>query len=50
MEDQIKEWIPNCFVDEVDVDSLTSEEIRKVLLFVRGDDEDGALPLESSSQ
>jgi hypothetical protein len=45
MEDQIREWIPACILDEdVDINMLTFEELNKILLFVRGDDEEGAVP------
>ena len=52
MEDQINEWVPNCIVSpkDFDIDNLTSQELRMILGFVRGDDEDGALPLEPSSE
>jgi len=49
--DQIAAWVPGCIVDEdVDVDTLTSEELRKMLMFVRGDDPEGAVPLVTSSE
>ena len=49
MADQIREWIPECVLgDEVDIDSLTSDELRTMLLFVRGDDPEGAVPLGNS--
>ena len=48
---QMAEWIPNCILDEdIDVDTLTSEELRNLLAFVRGDDPDGAIPLVASSE
>jgi hypothetical protein len=47
MADQIAAWLPNC-VEDFDVNTLTSEECRRILLFVRGDDPEGAIPLESS--
>ena len=52
MEDQIKTWIPKCVIEpkEFDIDSLTSEELRMILGFVRGDDPDGAPPLDNSSE
>tara|TARA_R110000796_G_scaffold59306_7_gene136627 strand:- start:656 stop:1030 length:375 start_codon:yes stop_codon:yes gene_type:complete len=52
MEDQVKEWIPKCVISpqDFDIDDLTSQELRMILGFVRGDDEDGALPLEPSSE
>jgi len=49
MSDQIREWVPECLLDEgVDIDSLTSEELRSILFFVRGDDPEGAVPLVNS--
>lgn len=51
-EDQIRSWIPNCIVEpkDFDMDDLTSEELRMILGFVRGDDPEGAPPLEPSSE
>lgn len=47
LEDQIQEWLPKCVLDEqIDINFLTSEEIMRVLNFVRGDDLEGAVPLE----
>jgi hypothetical protein len=49
--DQINLWVPSCIVDEdVDVNTLTSEELRTLLEFVRGDDLEGAVPLVSSTE
>tara|TARA_R100000458_G_scaffold59581_1_gene70609 strand:+ start:1361 stop:1729 length:369 start_codon:yes stop_codon:yes gene_type:complete len=48
--DQINAWIPNCILDEdTDVNTLTSEELRTLLEFVRGDDLEGAVPLDNST-
>ena len=51
-EDQIRSWVPMCVVEpkEFDIDDLTSEELRMILGFVRGDDPEGAPPLEPSSE
>ncbi len=47
---QIKDWIPNCILSEgVDINTLTSAELMKLLSFVRGDDEEGGVPLSNSS-
>jgi hypothetical protein len=47
LEDQIQEWLPKCVIsDDIDVSLLTSEEIMTLLNFVRGDDLEGAVPLE----
>lgn len=48
---QMAEWIPPCILEEdFDLNSLTSEEMRTILLFVRGDDPEGAIPLGSSQE
>ena len=49
LEDQISSWVPPCILDE-DIDSnlLTFEELNTILQFVRGDDEEGAVPFLSS--
>lgn len=47
LQDQIATWLPKCVLDDsVDVDLLTSEELMMLLAFVRGDDTEGAVPLE----
>ena len=49
LEDQISLWLPSCILDEdFDVNTLTSEEMRSMLEFVRGDDLEGAVPLGNS--
>lgn len=46
-EDQVEAWVPNCIMDEeLDIDTLTGEELRNILLIIRGDDSEGAVPLE----
>jgi len=52
MTDQIKAWVPHCVIDPVDFDinNLTSVELRSILGFVRGDDPEGAIPLEPSQE
>lgn len=47
MLDQIEAWIPNCIIEPVDFDYniLTSEEVRLLLSFVRGDTLEGGIPL-----
>ena len=47
IETQITEWVPNCIIEPADFDIsvLTSSELRSLLLFVRGDEADGAAPL-----
>tara|TARA_R110002012_G_scaffold85476_4_gene213121 strand:- start:24855 stop:25214 length:360 start_codon:yes stop_codon:yes gene_type:complete len=45
---QIASWVPVCILDEeVDINTLTSQELRTILEFVRGDDVEGAVPLAS---
>jgi hypothetical protein len=49
MEDQINEWVPACILDEnIDPNTLTFDELTRILNFVRGDDEEGAVPFLSS--
>jgi hypothetical protein len=52
MENQIREWMPKSIIapKDFDLDDLTSEELRMILGFVRGDNPEGALPLEHSSE
>jgi len=52
MENQIREWVPKSIVrpKDFDIDDLTGEELRMILGFVRGDDPEGGLPLEPSSE
>jgi len=47
IEMQITEWVPQCIIEpvEFDIGLLTSNELRELLLFVRGDTSDGAVPL-----
>ncbi len=48
MADQIQAWIPNCVIEpaDFDINTLTSEEVRTILSFVRGDTLEGATPLD----
>jgi hypothetical protein len=45
--DQADAWLTNCVVEPAgfDLNVLTSDEIREILVFVRGDDAEGAIPL-----
>jgi len=46
VEEQMASWIPPCILEEdFDINLLTTEELMKILSFVRGDDKDGAIPL-----
>jgi len=48
---QMAEWIPPCILEEdFDINTLTSDEMRSILLFVRGDDPEGAIPLGFSQE
>lgn len=48
LEAQMREWVPPCILTEnIDANILTSTELRELLGFVRGDDEDGAVPLDN---
>tara|TARA_R100001377_G_C3185685_1_gene108453 strand:- start:1036 stop:1398 length:363 start_codon:yes stop_codon:yes gene_type:complete len=49
---QIEDWVPRSIVSpkDFDMDCLTSEELRMLLGFVRGDDPEGAIPLDNSSE
>tara|TARA_R110002167_G_scaffold56925_14_gene161356 strand:- start:1022 stop:1372 length:351 start_codon:yes stop_codon:yes gene_type:complete len=45
---QIEGWIPSCIITEdIDIGMLTSDELRLLLSFVRGDESEGAVPLGS---
>ena len=45
---QIAEWVPNCILDkDIDINMLTSDEVREMYVFIVGQDEEGAIPLES---
>ena len=49
MEHQIEQWLPKCIMDEeLDINLLTSEEIRELYIFISGQDGEGAIPLGSS--
>lgn len=51
IQQQIQQWIPPCILsDTVKYEDLTSIELRRILAFVRGDEEDGAIPLERSQE
>lgn len=51
IEGQVEAWLPDCIKTEgVDLDDLTSQEIMTLLNWVRGDTEEGAIPLESSQE
>lgn len=48
IDSQIQSWVPKCVIEEnFDINTLTSEEVRDILNFVRGDDLEGAVPLDS---
>lgn len=44
--DQVAAWLPNCLLDDdIDPDTLTSEELVRIINVIRGDDNEGAVPL-----
>ena len=47
MHNQAKEWLPVCIIEPegFDANTLTGDEVRELLMFVRGDDPEGAIPL-----
>jgi hypothetical protein len=46
-EHQVEAWLPNCLLDkDVDPETLTSEELVRILNVIRGDDNEGAVPLD----
>jgi len=49
IEAQIESWVPACILDEdVDPNILTFNELNTILQFVRGDNEEGAVPFQNS--
>ncbi len=49
IEVQMNTWIPPCIIDsDVDINTLTFEELTTILSFVRGDEAEGAVPFQSS--
>ncbi len=45
-ESQVQTWLPSCLLDdETDPETLTSEELVRILNVIRGDDNEGAVPL-----
>ena len=45
-EAQVESWVPKCVMDDLDIDTLTTEELLRILSVIRGEDEDGAVPLD----
>jgi hypothetical protein len=45
-EDQVSAWVPACVEGDIDIDSLTTEELLMVLRVIRGEDDEGAVPLD----
>lgn len=44
--DQVEAWLPTCLLDEdLNPETLTSEELVSILNVIRGDDNEGAVPL-----
>ena len=49
IEAQMESWVPACILDEdVDPNILTFTELNTILQFVRGDNEEGAVPFQNS--
>ncbi len=47
IEDQILHWVPPaCLTEGFDINKLTNIELREILSFVRGDEDEGSVPLE----
>ena len=43
---QVEAWLPTCLLDEnIDPNTLTSDELVRILNVIRGDDNEGAVPL-----
>ena len=43
---QVEAWLPSCLLDDnIDPNTLTSEEMLRILNVIRGDDNEGAIPL-----
>jgi hypothetical protein len=43
---QVEAWLPTCLLDdEIDANTLTSAEMVRILNVIRGDDNEGAVPL-----
>jgi hypothetical protein len=45
-EAQVSAWVPACVEGDFDIDTLTTEELLKVLQVIRGEDDEGAVPLD----
>ena len=52
MVQQVEAWVPRAILEpeNFDIENLTSGELRMILGFVRGDDPEGAIPLDNSSE
>ena len=47
VEDQIMSWVPGaCLTEGFDINNLTNIELREILSFVRGDEDEGSVPLD----
>ena len=47
IDQQAVQWLPNCILapEDFDPNTLTGDEVRMLLGFIRGDDPEGAIPL-----
>lgn len=52
IEAQVDAWLEHCIIspEDIDLDDLESDELMRVLSWVRGDDESAAIPLDSSQE
>ena len=52
IEAQVDAWLEDCIIspEDIDLDDLESDELMKVLSWVRGDDESAAIPLDFSQE
>ena len=52
IEAQVESWLGECIIspEDMDLDDLTTDELMRVLSWVRGDDESAAIPLDSSQE
>ncbi len=45
-EAQVEAWLPTCLDESVDASTLTSDELVRIINVIRGDDNEGAVPLD----
>lgn len=47
MTNQLYELVPICVIDEIDINIIDRDELMEIYNFVSGNDEEGAVPLDS---